>query len=792
MKIPLLRITILLSILLDLIMVTPVSAQNDSPATSHGNWNGIDFTVTVVARNHTIPETTKKELPWWQWGNTSSDAYLFSFTNPEKVDLLLDFSIDDGHPLAKLYSIKEEYRGMIKVPGGKLNLPSQVKPALIIWPREGDWLIEEKPNFNLEVRELDPESGEITWNVQVGSNQPGIPLWSTKIRVLDPHPDWGYPRFDARLLADPKIPYRLSDPLMPSWPYLTAGKSSVPYGDPTFHPVYLNFETHELVTNWAGFQNAGVYAINSLSYPPYTDFESPFAWYQFDPSFGQYPNLTIRSEAWPIQSSHYLKDVNAQRNAVRMSWTADTLPFTWRYSLTAIGNNSMNENIKIGNTEISSISYRNLPNWVMSNPWKVVTFVEATEAEISSEGIYDFSVEDNLPIFDWVNGFSSTEPDIFSSPYLDGGPSPQRLNENMRGEYSLAYDRVPSLYFSTIDNRIHLHYAKEGIWNLGKGLVLRTFAVGQNEYINGWVRERIPARDSIKSENNYRAMPGNIEEQLYAVNGYFIHSGANGVTVRKANYNLAGFPINPPVDQASWQHFIALLSPYKNQEMDPNNLETWMTNFPGESLYISKAKISDFRTISNGFRFTIDLQPGFEIQDSNLLNLKDITSGQYVITFNGQFHVELLTSAKLNLILNLSDANDFRPGDIFPLQIEAQNTGLQDANHLVLMGQAENGKDSVELGQKTIDVLSNETARVAFDWQPTRPGDWSLHFWLEDASGARLAEASSTITILPVENNLLSLSSGMGKYLPAFFVLLAFACLIWVAFKRATSPEARP
>jgi hypothetical protein len=246
MKIPLLRITILLSILLDLIMVTPVSAQNDSPATSHGNWNGIDFTVTVVARNHTISETTKKELPWWQWGNTSSDAYLFSFTNPEKVDLLLDFSIDDGHPLAKLYSIKEEYRGMIKGPGGKLNLPSQVKPALIIWPREGDWLIEEKPNFNLEARELDPESGEITWNVQVGSNQPGIPLWSTKIRVLDPHPDWGYPRFDARLLADPKIPYRLSDPLMPSWPYLTAGKSSVPYGDPTFHPVYLNFETHEL------------------------------------------------------------------------------------------------------------------------------------------------------------------------------------------------------------------------------------------------------------------------------------------------------------------------------------------------------------------------------------------------------------------------------------------------------------------------------------------------------------------------------------------------------------------
>jgi hypothetical protein len=70
-------------------------------------------------------------------------------------------------------------------------------------------------------------------------------------------------------------------------------------------------------------------------------------------------------------------------------------------------------------------------------------------------------------------------------------------------------------------------------------------------------------------------------------------------------------------------------------------------------------------------------------------------------------------------------------------------------------------------------------------------GEWRLHFWLEDAGGNRLAETSSAIHIPPGKTSLLSLSSGMGQFLPAFFVLLAFAGLVGMVFRRLLNPEVR-
>src|SRR5512142_46052 len=63
-------------------------------ATWRGIWNGTNLTVFVVTRGHGIPTVVKQSQPWWRWGNTTTDAYLFSWSKDNLVDLILDFSLE--------------------------------------------------------------------------------------------------------------------------------------------------------------------------------------------------------------------------------------------------------------------------------------------------------------------------------------------------------------------------------------------------------------------------------------------------------------------------------------------------------------------------------------------------------------------------------------------------------------------------------------------------------------------------------------------------------------------------
>ena len=141
--------------------------------------------------------------------------------------------------------------------------------------------------------------------------------------------------------------YQLAQPLIPAWPYLSIGKYH--YADLQARPIFFDPERRELGQAWIGSQEAGIYSINSLAYPPHTNFEAPFAFYRFDPAFGRYPNLAIRSVVSPPENSLNPRLNGLQLTDIRMSWTGNT-PGYWRYSLTASGNHPMDEQVKIGGT----------------------------------------------------------------------------------------------------------------------------------------------------------------------------------------------------------------------------------------------------------------------------------------------------------------------------------------------------------------------------------------------------------------------------------------------------------
>ncbi len=444
-----------------------VTAQGVSDAAAwRGVWNGEELSIVVIARGHDIPDSVRSTKPWWQWGNTSTDAYLFFWSEDQMVDLVLDFSVENGRPKARVFTPQTlETRMAIWSADRQFSIPEDMLPTITVWPREGDWLIDGLPNFNLEGHELDLGSGMNDWFFKIGGDRPGSPDWITREIVSSTNPDLGFPHFTAAERMDPSVPYELADPLMPSWPYLSALHKEDHWGK--VQPIFFDLHGRMVITNWTGFHIAGMYQINSLAYPPEVNFEAPFAFYRFDSDAGRYANMVIRSDVWPANDPSGPPPYHEQRSAIRMTWTGEE-PQLWRYSLTVNGTHALDDEVMIGDEVFQAVPYAEFPGWITSKDWKAVTFVEAVDGETGSEGIYDYSVEDNYPVTGWVNGLTSESPaDIDAShasvaaggsdsidqsnsltPFVDRGnfhtpfleyPAihPLRLAEGFRGEYSL-------------------------------------------------------------------------------------------------------------------------------------------------------------------------------------------------------------------------------------------------------------------------------------------------------------------------------------------------------------------
>lgn len=725
---------------------SPAALAQDAgeTATWQGIWNGADLTVVVVARGHRIPENVRQTQPWWRWGNTTTDAYLFIFTADRYVDLVVDFSMEAGHPKATLYApFVQAQRESIQIGQGSYTPPANLPPSVVLWPRQGDWLIDGKANFNLDGLEIDPTTDARRWQVRVGAEKPGVPRWVVRTLLDDPYPDRGYPRFYAAVHADETTPYELAPPFMPSWPYLSVKTKEPHYGKN--QPVFFDPYGRTISTTWVGFHTAGMYQVNSLAYPPKTDFEAPFAFYRFDPDAGRYPNMVIRSDVWPKGDHSGPPISSVQRTALRMTWTGKQ-PDLWRYSLTVIGNYPMDEQVVIGNTAIQAVSYWNYPHWVASKPWKAVTFVEATQGETGSEGIYDYSVEDNYPVSFWVNGLQDQPPDNYQAPYLSYPHiDPRRLKDGFRGEYSMVYNRVPALYFSPIDNRAHLLYAQEGVWNLGSRRVLRMHNLSGGPYIDGWTRERVPQLPAGQSNEPPRALPGHVEEALYALDGYLIYSGPGGTELRQAAYQHSSFGLTPPTDKASWQRFQEQLAPY--QPRDPNDLKSWLQYFPGKASAVAGAQISEVRAIPNGFRFVLDLQPGFQAQRSDLFHVDTLAPGRYVVMYDGTFTITPLTPPALSASLVSTALPERAPGAV---RITLRNDGLQDlaSATLELWAAPPQGQATLVTTQ-TVALLARIPITPTLTWTPPKAGRWTLTPKIRQPDGRLVTLTSGQIMVQP-------------------------------------------
>ncbi len=702
-------------------------------ASWRGEWQGAELEVVLVARGHTIPDGVQESQPWWQWGNTTTDAYLFSWTSDRQVDLVVDFRLESGRPTARVYfPTNAQARAGIHVAGDGYVLAAGMAPALVIWPRTGEWLIDGAANFDLEAREADPVTGQIKWLTSVGSERPGIPKWVTREVMRGIDEGQGYPHFEAAMRMDASVPYEMAAPFMPSWPYLSVLDKKGTY-DPV-QPIYFDPVGRSMTMTWAGFHTAGQYQINSISHPPAIDFEAPFAFYRFDSRAGLQPNMVIRSDLWPADDPFGPPPANVQRTAVRMSWTGES-DGLWRYSLTAAGNHVPDSQVVIGSTVVNAVPYQEFPSWLAGRSWKAVTFVEATAGEPGSEGIYDYSVEDNYALAAWINGTSAVRPPDYESPYLTFATiDPRRLKEGFRGEYSLAYDREPRLYFSPIDRRVHLLFAQGGVWNLGNGQILRTHNLDGSAFVNGWTRERVPWMGAQVA--GQRAAAGEVLEALYSFDKYLIYSGPEGAQIVELDAVPETAPVALPVDGASWKDFLGVAEPGQSAGQAPD-MRAWLSSFGAKGLSIPGGSINAMRTVPGGFRFALELPTGFDARTAAAsagMPVSDLKPGRYAVTYRaGRFSVEAMSPAKISASMLPVLATELSPA---PVKIALRNAGAEDLYGSILELWATSPDGSRTLAMtRTVSIPGQTAQTVQLSWAPSVAGRWTLQPLLSGAGG---------------------------------------------------------
>ncbi|NTW03828.1 MAG: hypothetical protein HGA19_21565, partial [Oscillochloris sp.] len=573
------------------------------------------------------------------------------------------------------------------------------------------------------------------------------------------------------------------------FPYLCGPFRESHYGKA--QPIYFNLQQREIIYSWAGFHVAGQYQINSLTYPPGVSFESPFAFYRFDPSAGQYPNLVIRSDIWPASTTFGAAVPLTNRTSLRMTWTGANAQ-VWHYSLSVSANHMPESNILIGDIPVHAVSYDRLPHWLTEQEWKAVTFVESIDGEIGSEGIYDYSVEDHYALTYWINGRIPQPPINYDMPFIayKTDIDPRRLKVGIRGEYSVVYNRKPTLYMSPIDNRVHLLYAQGGVWNLGNREALRVKNSTGGPYVDTWTRERLTPPSP--QESWPRIVHGIGVEAIYQRDRFLIYSGPDGVELHRLDAPLAQDTIAPPSDAARWRAFLNRVAQTTAAPRDPHNLRSWLGSVASTVQQIPAASVIDVAPLASGMRLIIDLPA--QASNGSLLNLAGLKPGKYVIFYDGALHIEPLDPPRVAVHVASSAPKQIALNRV---EVSLDNHGNGDlANMTTELWAAADGQPSQLVITTTLRLPAHSLQQTSFDWAPLTPGPWQLTARVVSAN-TELAAASTVVVVSPTvaadAEHLLAAREGLSGLLTlatlALIVILTTGSL-WVIWMRPTEEEA--
>ncbi len=701
---------------------------------------------------------------------------------------------------AEVYEVPEN----LNVYADKFPLqPSQA--AIIMEGLDGWWVKDNVVNYNLDLETRSPfysmwsgewaqllAPGEPAAHIQIrDTDGDGVPDWDLRSMIPE-FPGRGYlhVNYAERRCSTPEAADR---GVSPEWPYIALAGTFEQQPGRFRPPIVIDWETgkvkffSEVVTVRNQNCSYSFYSLKPIQPGElnHLDFETPFAFYDLSGGGVGYPNLILRTERYPANDI-WVGGNNPEYELVRFSWRNAPGDWLWDYKVDVLGLHPYDFETPIagGLATVDAPPYDLFPTWVVNHTWPAVTFVDPEGSHVrSSEGIYEWSA---------ASTGTSYYHGTASAPYINGFSD---ITAGYRGEYRFQQNKALELYFSPVDNQLHLKWAEQGIWRLNGQQVITVANLNSGAYIDAWLREAkvIPSENPKTTSPSEKPIAPEIIEALYALPGYLLHITGTNLTLVASDYPPALFETLPPTDHDTWERQRDLLAPYADQRRDPQNLKSWLDAFPGPHSAISGVTLANLRYISSGFRFELSLSPGFQETGPDLLGITALAPGTYLVENDGKaFTVTPLVPAKVSLTVT-RPAGESGAASAW---VTLQNTGLADAMGLALVTEVVGGPSGpIELSRQTQDVLAGQAVRMIVHVPPAVAPGQALRFRLEDASGQTLAELpiadNGKAADLALARRILSLSTAGGLRLGWLLGLVFFGVIPFVTLLKRRPAGAR-
>jgi hypothetical protein len=603
---------------------------------------------------------------------------------------------------------------------------TQPNPAVItLTTEDGTWLHDGNPNYNLEVMVSGPIiaswlADRFAGRVAKGENlitilvrdreKDGVPDWDLR-RVLPAFEGSGFLRANYAERTC-KTPTEIDKGVSPLWPYVALGGAEgfeQPYNSNRLVPPIRVDWRQGRVTAFGetvtvrnqkcsyAFYSISPVALGELNS---TNFESPFAFYDFSDQVTNFPNLLLRTDHFPAQDrwsiglgGAELKGIplSVDFERVRYSWRNDVGDGFWDYKIEVLGFHPYTYETPIGDgiAHIDTPPYEEMPSWVVNQRWPVTTFMDAEGNPYrSSEGIYEWA-PDELGITYLIGMTDEPKLEVFHN-----------IRAGFRGEYRYRQDLLPHLYFSSVDNRFHLLGADGGRWDIGGGPFIEVENLSRGLHIDHWTLHDID---------------GEAQEHLYDLGDYLLYTDGEELRFKATNESRVLLTAIPPHDKASWQEFVKLDEQYDPLRRDPLEMASWLEAFQGATLSLQGMNLGDLHIEGDTFRFVLEVTGSASSSgDLNVPELQGLAPGTYVVSYDKTtktWQSKAASSPKVTSTLTTSDLSEYTPG---LLTITLSNEGTLDWSGSVSLV-----VDGLELDTwETLNVPGERELKLTSEWIP--------------------------------------------------------------------------
>jgi hypothetical protein len=669
---------------------------------------------------------------------TSDAVWLFQ-VGGDRVSLMIDFHRDGTHAIADLYDDRDGDRSVayVLVDGIPQPLESQ-HPTVSVTSLDGRWKDGQLTSFNLDIS----VDGSPRATFGAGLGRP--PAYSQirhdgradyVIHVRDknrsgrPDLEWRqfYPPFpESPALSEhyrTEIVNNPEDDEVPVtdgylWPHLALKANSVRDYAKDYNkspaPIQVDWlrarivQVSEFVASRGNPGSFFIYSINRVreGSTTATNFENPFAFYDFAGARDGWPDTTIRFVAVLPGETDDVPNIDPI-NIVMYTWDQHH-SHNWSYSVNLIGQQRVETTIPFDEFSVKAIPPAELPGWVADQEWNAATFVEVNTPYWTSEHVYEYTAEDS----------SSVLPYRYLMGLVQQPPTEafERIREGFRGEYTFELDGPARLYVNPIDHRLHLAGATSGVWNMGSGKEIRYRNLG-GPYINRWI---------VRDEE------GRVEE-LYWAADQLIYVSSRQVLIGTMPSADQPELFPPPRSRAEWTGLARRLSADR-PSFAAANLEAMFAHSAASVRELPGAAVTGFRLTDNGFRFIFSPAAPFGVTAAG----RGETAGPFLVTYQAGAGyawqpVEPI-ALEVSPVTVVDDPLQASAGSV--LSVTVRNDGDRDARGIRLsVYGAHQGEPLREIATAEVDVPGGEAKEVRLMWTPPAEGKWLVEARVDGPGG---------------------------------------------------------